>query len=437
MGAKRFGWLAAALAALALALLAATPAPAAAVDRRSGNRVVVGAGEVVEDDLIVAGDSFVLDGRVQGDLIVTAGRIEINGVVQGDLIAAGGAVTLAGTVEDDVRIAGATLRLAPGARVGDDLLAGGMSLELAPGSQVGGALMFGGGQALLAGAVAEEVLFGGDGLELRGTVGRGVEASVGEGSGPAWASQTRFEGVPPPPAVRSGLTVAEGARIGGDLTYTSRRDFSIPPGAVAGRVVYNQRPMGAPRDSGAGATALDLLRRYAALLLVGLLLVWLAPRVTRGVSSKLEAQPLASLGWGFISILAIALAFLLVLLATVFLAVLLGLVKLNGLMGLVIATGGLALLALVVLTIIAIAYVAQIAVSYEAGRLILQRLRPAWLERPYAPLALGLALLVLLTAVPVVGWLFSLAAALLGLGALWLFGRDAVLHRPIPAPAQE
>jgi hypothetical protein len=237
--------------------------------------------------------------------------------------------------------------------------------------------------------------------------------------------------------VSSGLTVAEGASIGGNLAYTSRRSFSMPPSAVAGRVIYNEAPTAAaPANEGAGMWLLDLLRRYAALLLVGLLLVWLAPRVTRGVTGELETQPLASLGWGFISILAIAIAFMLVPLATVFLAVLLGMVKLNGLMGIVIAIGVLALLALVVLTIIAIAYVAQIAVSYEVGRLILRRLRPAWLERPYAPLALGLALLVLLTAVPAVGWLFSLAAVLLGLGALWLFGRDAVQHRPIPAPVQ-
>jgi hypothetical protein len=333
-----------------------------------------------------------------------------------------------------VRIGAAVVTIERGAQIGDDLLTGAASLELSPGSAVGGSLLSGGGQALISGTVTENLQYGGEGLELRGNVGGDVEAYVGDAGRPTWAGQTTFQGQQPP-QVRSGLTIVDGTRIGGDLTYTSHDTFSLPADAVAGRVVHSERPADVTSaEPTPGSTLFDLLRRYAALLLVGLLLIWLAPRFSREITSELEHQPLASLGSGFISICVLALAFLAVPLATILLAVVLGTVKLTGLMGIVIAVGIVALLALIVLTIIAIAYVAQIAVSVELGRLILRRFAPTLAERPYAPLALGVALLVILTALPVVGWLFTLAAVLLGLGALWLLGRDTVQHRPIPAP---
>lgn len=62
-------------------------------------------------------------------------------------------------------------------------------------------------------------------------------------------------------------------------------------------------------------------------------------------------------------------------------------------------------------------------------------MQPAWAERPYAPLALGLVVLVALAALPAVGWLCSTAAVLLGLGALWLFGHDTVRHEPASFPS--
>jgi cytoskeletal protein CcmA (bactofilin family) len=423
------------LAALAFAF---APMTVGAVEHRSGDRVVIAANETVEDDLIVTGDTIIIEGRVLGDVVATGQTIEVNGTIEGDLLAAGGGVTIAGTVADDARIAAAAVRLTSTARIGDDLLVGGASLEALPSSAVEGALMFGGGQALLAGVVGENVAFGGEGLELRGMVGGDVDAAVAPPGSPGWASQMRIEGAPPAPAVGSGLTLDRGARIGGDLAYTSRQRATIPEGIVGGAVRFTEEAAdttSAPTPQAPQSWFFELLRRYAALLLVGVLLIWLAPRAARDVTSELEAKPLASLGWGAISILALGIAFLAVPLATILMAVLLGSVSLNGLMGIVIATGILVLLALVVLAIIAISYVAQVAVSFEIGRLILLRVRPAWIERPIIPLAIGLVVLVALTAAPMVGWIFSLAAVLLGLGALWLFSRDTMQHRPIPAAA--
>src|SRR5262245_51816871 len=64
------------------ALLALTfVTPARAFDGRSGDRVVIASDEVVNDDLYVGAEEFVLDGTVNGDVVVFARTVTINGEV--------------------------------------------------------------------------------------------------------------------------------------------------------------------------------------------------------------------------------------------------------------------------------------------------------------------------------------------------------------------
>jgi phosphate-selective porin len=107
---------------------------ARAFEARTGEDVVIAAGEVIEDDLYVSAVTFTLDGTVQGDLIVVDQIITINGTVEGDLIAAGQAIIVNGTVMDDIRISGATFFVGEQASIGDDLFGAGYSLETRSGS---------------------------------------------------------------------------------------------------------------------------------------------------------------------------------------------------------------------------------------------------------------------------------------------------------------
>lgn len=77
-----------------LALTFATPAYA--FDGRSGENVVIKSNEVIEDDVYVTANNFVLDGTVKGDLVVFGETITINGTVDGDLMAAGQTVIING-----------------------------------------------------------------------------------------------------------------------------------------------------------------------------------------------------------------------------------------------------------------------------------------------------------------------------------------------------
>jgi len=85
-----------------------------------------------------------------------------------------------------------------------------------------------------------------------------------------------------------------------------------------------------------------------------------------------------------------------------------------------------------------VAYVTKVVVSFLGGRLILARLKPDWAEGRIWPLAVGVVLFVVITAIPILGGLVKLVVVLLGLGALWLLGRDVYRQRraaPVEAEA--
>ncbi|HLE85054.1 MAG TPA: polymer-forming cytoskeletal protein, partial [Thermoanaerobaculia bacterium] len=328
---------------LVLAFLGGAVALLAEVERRADQTVVVGPGEVVGDDLYASGEVVRIEGTVRGDLVAVAREVIVEGTIEGDLIAAGQAVSITGTVGDDVRIAGQVLHLGPEARVGDDVVAAGFSLEAQGGSSIGGTVLTFGYQALLDGEVAESVRGALAALELAGTVERDLEVKVGprgEQAPPAFGSTPIAI-----PTVASGLTLADGARIGGDLRYESPDEAEIASGAaVAGEVAY--RPAPGEEEPTASDRILDALRRFAALLLVGGLLLLVAPGWTAGLAAIVRERPLPSLGWGLVFLLAAIAACLVLAFATAFVAAILGFATLTGLAVATVALGVLAELGL-------------------------------------------------------------------------------------------
>ena len=427
---------------LCLALLALVPS-AWAFETRGGDNVVIGPEEVIEDDLYVAAGTFTLDGTVKGDLIVVGGTIQINGTVEGDLMAAGQSVIVNGTVEDDVRIAGQVLMLGLGAEVADDVMAAGLSFESKGGSSVGGSFLFAGYQTLLAGDVAEDVQFAGGGLRLSGSVAGDVSAEVGEAEEgpPPTLFMSFMPSAAPMPSVPMGLTVDEMAHIGGNLEYTSKTEIGVAAAVVAGKTTRHEPVVEVEEErvvSPAERTTnwlLGHLRRLVTLFLVGLLMVWAVPTWTRGATKALRARPLPSLGWGVVTIALFFLALLVILVAMVLLAVIFGVITLDGLAGTAVWTGILAMALLVFFFVIAVVYITKIVISFLGGQLILARVKPEWAEGRIWPLVIGVVLFVVITAIPWLGGLISFIAVLLGLGALWLLGRQAYRQRKV-APVE-
>ena len=434
---------------LSILMLLTFSTPAYAFDGREGDIVTIGADEVIEDDLYVGADTFVLDGTVKGDVIVGGRNITINGTVEGDLWAAGQIVVINGVVLDDAHIAGAGLQMGDDAQVGGDLLAAGASLETKPGSVVENDLLVGAGQALLAGDVGRNVLAGSGALEFRGNFGGDVKAYVDQtketASGPS-PNIYMQQNIPLTlPSVAPGLTVANSAHIAGNLEYSSTYDLTFPGGTIGGEVTRVEPEISEGRVyvpptplQRTGKWILESLRNTVTLLLFGLLLGWLTPIFLKVTSGKIQSQTWPSLGWGAITWAAFFFALLLIVIIMITGGIIFGVLTLGGISGTIIVLGILSLFGLIVAFVLATAYVTKIVVGTALGKWILSKINPDLAEHKFWPMLLGVVIIAVVVALfrfPLLplgffGWLINFAVVLFGLGALWLWGRERLSKQP-------
>jgi cytoskeletal protein CcmA (bactofilin family) len=424
-----------------LVALVAVPS-ARAADTRSGDQIIIGANDVVNDDLYAFANTVTIDGTVKGDVIAFAQQVTINGTVEGDLFGAAQVITIRGTVNDDARIAGQVVMLDSNARVGSDVLAASYSLEQKSGSTAGGDMYYAGYQALVAGSIGRDLVGAAQALAIRGTIARNVSVDVGGDQAPPQATSYMAPVPIAIPVVPPGLTVDETARIGGQLSYRSRVPANIHAGArVEGRVIQAAPPVAATRTSaerGILDVAIDNLRRLLALLVVGLVLLWIVPGLTRNLANTVQDRPLPSLGWGIVALVVFFVAVVAIVLVTIILAVILGIVTLGDLVPLILGLGALVDAALIVGFLIFVSYIAEVVVSYLIGRWLLERIRPGLGSGRVLPLVTGLVLFVILTAIPVLGGVIGLIVDLLVLGALWIWSLGIIqpaLTRRTVAPA--
>jgi predicted acyltransferase (DUF342 family) len=428
------------------ALLALTfSTPAYAFDGRGGDKVVIAAGEVVNDDLYVGSQEFVLDGTVNGDLIVFGQTVTINGKVDGDLMTAAQTVAVNGEVTGSIRMAGSILFVGDKASIGGDIVGAGYSFEGKQGSTIGQDLVFAGGQILLAGDVTRNVQVATGGFDLRGNVGGDVNAEVGEAEdGNAGPPPTLFmpHSTIAAPNVKPGLTIASSAAVAGNLKYTQSKEVTIPAGVVSGKVTRTAPTADrtTPREETVEQKitkwGLNFVRTSITLILIGLLLLWLFPFFVRGLSDQLQAKPLPSLGWGAVAWAAFFFVLLLIIAITILGGILFGLLTLGQLTGAVVWLGILTLLGLIIGFVLVTSFVAKVVFGVALGKWIFLRANSPLAEHRYWPMIAGVLITVVVIAllsfplIPgILGWLLNFVIVLLGLGALWMWSRERMVKK--------
>lgn len=413
-------------------IVAVAGAPAWAAETRSANHVTVPESKIVDDDLYAAGGTISIDGTVTGDVIAVAQTVVINGDVGDDVNVGAQAVVINGRIRGTARVGCQSLSLGKDAIVEEDVLWGGYSLVVQPGARIRRDVLAGGYQALLAGNIERNLKAGVAALQLDGTVGRDMIIETGDED---------EEGGPPPSVFMSqqaapvvivpvGLTLGDGARVGGKLVYTSKKPAKIAPGAKVSGGIEHKTPKPKERvkqpQQTAVSWALDQIRRLIALVLFGLLLVWLVPGWLAAVGEKIEAKPAPSFGWGLLVYFIFGGATLAVLVAMIVLAILFGVATLGGVSGVIVGVG---LLAEVVLGAGFWLYVAvggPTIVGLLGGRMLLRRGRPETASQRVVPFLIGAIVLWALTAIPWIGALVSLVATTMALGGLWMWGLEAL-----------
>jgi cytoskeletal protein CcmA (bactofilin family) len=365
----------------------------------------------VDQNLILTGYNVTLDGTVNGDVIAAGSRVTINGVVNGSLITVGEYININGEVTGSVYSSALLLTMGPSSMIGRDLYYLGIQLNLDQGSVIDRDLYT---IALLSASFA-------------GKVNRNTYAEIG----PSAVVQMIFDlaGWPLPNWLGSGslpptLTPQHFAQAPWIISGASPAIFR---GAGLSSLLTIMTPLG--KSTPASTAAVDprladwgmkLLRNLAALLLVGLFMIWLLPSLLKQSSEKLRTKPWPSVGWGLVVYLVgwflFGLLFTLVLALTIFFFTV---SFIN--VGFVVGGVGLASLGLAfTLFSVCVFYVSKIVVAFLLGRLLLGLVSKRSAAGKVLPLLLGIIVYALLASVPYLGFVIATLATFFGLGALWM-----------------
>ncbi|MGB2955428.1 MAG: polymer-forming cytoskeletal protein [Anaerolineales bacterium] len=396
---------------------------------------IVEAGEVIDDDLFIGGDTVQINGTVNGDVIAFGSVVKVNGIVNGSLVTGAQSILVDGIVDGSVYAASSTITLGSEAEIGRNLYYGGFNLSAESGSIVEKDLLVGAYQALLSGHVGRDVRAGVGALEINGFVGNDVYAEV---AGPAEGQQTYF--FPGAPGVEtlvpSGIRISKDAEIGGSLKYKSSVDQSAaieisPAGGITFEYDPELNPQYDPDEIGEiSSSALVIswlvkqVRVFITLMLLGGLIVWQVPALLNRVGEKVERESMPSLGWGLVSVLIVYIGAFIVAGLILAGAVFFGVVTL-GELSRVILTVGFSSLALIMAAFgLLVSYGSKIVVAYMVGKLLIRWLAPKFENQPIWPMIIGVLLYTFLRAIPFVGFTIGVFVTLIGIGAMWLAYRD-------------
>lgn len=382
--------------------------PAHATDFRGGDTVVVGENEVIDDDLFVSGETITVNGTVKGNLFASGATVTVNGHVEGSLFMAGRTLALNGPVDGSAYVGGYALTMGEAATIGRNLNFGGYSLTTEAGSTIGRSLYGGGYQLLLNGQIDQDVNVGAGALEVKGTIGGDLRGSVGssEESTPTFF-MPQFEGAVA--AVPPGLRISSDARIEGVVAMeTVTAATSAPP---------------APFYSLANAQSRWAIGECLALLIVGLLFLYIRPTFLRQTSATGRDHWLPSLGVGLLIIVGVVIATPLAIGLLVLLTLFGGWLTLGQLVGDILGLGITTLAATLALFFFVATMVTKIIIAYLGGTLLLRNVA-ATTERSTAreimALVIGVLIYVGLRLLPFgVGALIGFLVTLLGLGAIY------------------
>ena len=352
-----------------LIIIAATPTWAADL-RGSDDTIVIGSGEVIDDDLYLAANRVVINGTVNGDVLCAGDTITVGGNINGSIMAIGSTINIDGQVTRSARVAGSTIVIR--GSVGGDLVVAGSRVDLTSSSEIGRDLVF------AADTIDVETLIGSDiqGYGSKVNLSDGVIGNVKVGV--------------------ERLTIANTANIHGNLIYTSENEANIEPGAQIGGTVSHKIPeVREPIIPKIGVWGRVIA--FLMTLITGIVIILIVPRRSKAVATSIRRKPLLSLGWGAIILFATPIAAIVTFITVV---------------GVPVGLIGLALYGIAI-------YLSQIAVGLFIGYLIISSFGNVDSRGVLiGAFTLGFALLTLIKLIPFVGFPIWLATVLFGIGAM-------------------
>lgn len=362
------------------------PAPANALEiRRDDDVVVIAATETIDDTLVVAAESVVVEGTINGSLIAVGQSVDISGSIAGNLVTFAEDINVRGQVGGTV-IGGSSAFSINGATINGDAWVAGESITVGAGAAVGNNATFAGESVTVEGAIGKDLTAFCENVELNGTVGADLEA---------FAGRVRLLG---------------NANVAGHVRFRTKdedRLYRADSAQVGGEVEFLAMPEELETESEYAQPEFYLWQaaQLIGAFLVGWVLLTMLPSMGR-LSIGAGIESLKSAGIGLLALVSTPIAALIVA-AT--------------LIGLPIA------LIIVGAWLLGI-YLTQIVIGSAIGRMLMP-------ENDSVPqtLIVGLLLVTVAVNLPFIGGIIGFVLTILGLGILLQYLYRVVKSRQAPA----
>ncbi|MBP9718226.1 polymer-forming cytoskeletal protein [Candidatus Gracilibacteria bacterium] len=360
----------------ALAVLFLLPASASANIIRNEENVLVNVAETLESTGFFAGQNVRVDGVINGDVFCAGSSVTITGTVNGDVICGGQSLTIDGHINGNVRSAGQFLTI--NGSVERNVMMFGQKFILGQKAVVRGEVHFAGQWLEVLGNIKKDLSVAGQSVIIQGVVERDVRAEVQD------------------------FTATKPALIKGKLVYASKRDAKIDDGVVKGGIEKRASLQG--RDEPEGKRLRNMfiamwagwkLYSIFALIVLGLAMIWARPKKVAEVLEMIQKHAGSSILWGAASMIIAPIVFVVLMMTVV---------------GIPLALVGAVLYGITVA-------VSRIYIAMLVGQKILLKLRHGKTTHLAWGLVLGMPIVVIICAIPLLGWALSAVAVWAGTGA--------------------
>ncbi len=359
---------------------------------KTSDSIYVSKDEVLEGSLYAGGMSVTIDGTVNGDVICGAQTININGTVNGDVICGAQTININGTVNGDVRVAGDSIIL--NGPISRNVQAFGASIIQGADSIIEGEVFLAGAIGEIRGKINGDLHGAADIVNISGEIGKDVRLRLGK--------QVRGDKQVFTDKDRSSLIISDEAKIGGHVYYVAGEKGKISDKAVIGGEIGHSFPEKKDKKDFAIFGAMGGLFSVFSALVIGLVVISIWREQIKKITDKMLDKVGASIGWGVI---------------IMFLTPIVAILLLITLIGIPLS------IIIICLWLIAL-YASKILVGILIGRNLIKKLFPKRKRDSLIwAMIIGIIIVWIISAIPVIGWLICLIAVWWGLGGLWLYFR--------------
>lgn len=330
--------------------------------------------QVFDGETFIGGAMINGSPEVKNDAFIAGSNLDISGIYGDDLNIAGGQVTIGGEIKDVVRAAGGNVKL--NAKVGSNAHLAGGQIDIAKDTVIGGDLQVAGGMVTINGEIKGN---------LRVAGGQVIIAGIVDGDANIEADEVQF---------------LDSAKVKGKLEYSAKKQSdSIKNEQVGGGVNYSEPKVDV--DSGV-VQSISWTNRivgyvigYLMMLIVGLVLLLLAPMFANKSSYAFSKKMGWSLLWGLIVLIVLPIVCVILMITFV---------------GLPLSFIGLAIYFIAW-------YLSKIIAGLAFGSVLLNRKNENF-SSLIGALALGILVLEIVTKIPYLGFIFNMLFVATGIGAM-------------------